>query len=159
MKKSTSKKALITACCLLGVSVVAPLSAAEEAINLSCQALVFTKRQDSLKSVRIEDFVVHVHRNSRLVAVDVSGDTHIHLDTNISRVGTLEHRQLLEITESEFNVETLLDIKGRYEKQILQINSSGKLIYTSWLQKEIAVNAEGKCEQPWLLFAPQTPLD
>jgi len=158
MKQRHTRRLLIKTCFLLGVSTVAPVSIAGESINLGCQALVFTKGADIPKSAWLENFAVHIHRNTRPVAVDVSGETHIQLHATTSANNTPERRQLLQINESEFNVETSLAIKGRYEKQILQINSSGKLIYTSWIQKDITVNAEGKCDQPWLLFAPLPPL-
>jgi len=139
--------------CLLAISFFVPSCFAESNISLNCQALVFVKGSDTSKNVGLENFQITVKGNSTVATVDVSGSTRLLLNVDIREHKYPLRRHILQVNESDFYVETSLQHEGRNEKQSLRIFPSGKLIFTSWVQGNVYINAEGNCAQPWLLFA------
>lgn len=138
---------------LFAMSLFAPWGFAGDTISLNCQALVFIKGSDISRNVGLENFQIHINGNSTFGTVQVSGSTRLQLNADKHERNSQIHRQILQFNESDFYVETSLQYEGRYERQSLRIYPSGKLMFTSWVQRNVFTNAEGKCEEPWLLFA------
>ena len=138
---------------LFAMSLFAPWSFAGDSISLNCQALVFIKGTDISRNVGLENFLIHINGNSTGATVQVSGSTRLLLNADTHGRNSPLRRHILEFIESDFYVETSLQYEDRYERQSLRIYPSGKLMFTSWVQKNVFINAEGKCEEPWLLFA------